>query len=338
MILPRGQAAYENLNTSFTDFSELLEDLRANNFTGYVQVSFWEYDGVIFMDSGTIVNALEEAQGNRTTGQQAVNGIMTQALEKNGSVSVYGLSAEMVTILVSALKSEVVHKDLNTEFSNLEQLTTKLRNEGHTGYIEVAVSGGKGNAIIFMKDGEVVESVFSATGEVVSGTRVFPHIIETAMNLGAVYNVYRTSFEDVFGETAEIMVGLELSQVIEVWQDVIGTIENVVDSRLGEGSFMNAFRQALIERADEYPSLDPFAGEFEYSEGQITYTGPVTQVVSRARGECMASTIDRISVSIPRAVLVSEISDQLASIEEKHTDAMTKLGLRARVWESLAQE
>ena len=49
MILPLGKVAYENLNTSFTDFSGFLEDLKANSFTGYVRVSFWQYDGAVFM-------------------------------------------------------------------------------------------------------------------------------------------------------------------------------------------------------------------------------------------------------------------------------------------------
>jgi hypothetical protein len=338
VILPRGHAAYENLSTSFTKFSELLEELKANSFTGYVEVNFWEYDGVVFMDSGTIMTAVEETQGGRITGQRAVSSILSQAEEKNGSVSVYGLSAEMVTLLIGSLNSEVVHKNLNTEFSNLEQLMINLRDEGLTGTIEVAVRGGKGNAIVFMRSGEIVESVLSASGEVVSGTRVLPHILDMARNLGATFSVYRASLEDAFSETAQMMVGLELSQVLEVWQDVVGTIESVVDDRLGEGSFLRLFKDALIEKADDYPFVDPFAREFEYAGGQITYTGPMSADVNLALSECMASTLEKVSQRFPRPLLASEISDRLASVEDKHTDTITKLGLRTRLWDLLSQE
>ena len=60
MIFPKKDAVYQNLNTSFTNFGEMLVDLKENNFTGVVQVSFWEYEGVLLLDNGNIVNATEE--------------------------------------------------------------------------------------------------------------------------------------------------------------------------------------------------------------------------------------------------------------------------------------
>jgi hypothetical protein len=338
MILPKGRAAYENLNTSFVDFDGMLRDLRANSFTGYVEVSFWEYDGVLFLDSGTIVNGVEETQTTRITGQQAVGGVVQQAGEKDGSVSVYPLTADMVTMLASVLKSRVVHSDLNTDFSDLGQLVAKLQSEGHTGYVEIIVKGGRGTATILMRSGEIVESILSSGSEVLSGTKALPHIIETASSLGAVFNVYETSVEEAFEETAEIMVGLELPRMLEVWQDIVAAVEGVVDGEFGEGKFLRAFKDSLLDAADEYPFLDPFAGEFDYEQGQIAYSGPASADFSPGLGRCLSATVVRMAESHSKEGLVAAVREGLAPVLEKHADAVQKYGLVQTAPELLAGE
>ena len=338
MILPLGKVAYENLNTSFTDFSGFLEDLRANSFTGYIRVSFWQYDGAVFMDSGSIMNAVEEMDGRRASGPQAVTSIMQRAQERDGNLSAYALSAEVLTMLVSALQSEVVFRDLNTDFSSLDQLIAKLESEGHTGYIEVAVREGKGNALIFMKSGQVVESVFSAAGDVVSGLRVLPHIVETVASVGATFNVYRTSYEEAFGETAEVMAALDLPQLLEVWQGILGAVEVAVDGRIGEHTFADFFKDALLEKADDYPPLDPFAGEFEYKEGAISYTGVTSGELTKGLMDCLLMTLERAAERVPRAGLVAEITANLEPLREEQGESIRRFGLGDCISALLAEE
>jgi hypothetical protein len=328
VILPKGRAEYENLNTSFVDFSELMRDLKANGFTGYVEVSYWEYEGVLFVDNGTIINGVEETGAKKSTGPEAVAGIMRQAEEKNGSVSVYSLAADMVTMLASMLNSEVAHKDLNTDFSDLGQLVAKLQSEGHTGYVEVVLKGGKGSAMVLMRSGEIMESMLSSGSEVLSGAQALPHIMEIVSSVGAVFNVHKTVIEEAFKDTADIMVALELPRLLVVWQDVVATVERVANGHAGEGSFLGAFKDSLIERAEEYPFLDPFAGEFDYREGQITYSGPASDEFSRALGQSLSATVFRMADSLPRIDLVARVRNGLAPVVEQHADAIQRYGLR----------
>ena len=76
MIFPKKDSVYQNLNTSFTNFGELLVDLKENSFTGCVQVSFWEYDGLLLLDNGNIVNAVEEINENQVSRQYAVKRVL----------------------------------------------------------------------------------------------------------------------------------------------------------------------------------------------------------------------------------------------------------------------
>jgi hypothetical protein len=335
MIFPKGQTVYENLNTSFTNFGELLLDLKANSFTGYVQVSFWEYEGILFLDSGNIVNAVEETLGRRITGQEAVSNITSKVQEKDGTVSVYGLSAEMVTMLASVTRSEVVHKDLSTDFTSLEQLIAKLQSEGHTGYVEVGMKDDKGAGIIFLQDGEAIESILSTNGNAISGPQAQARIIETASTLGAAFNVYKAAVEEAFGESAEIMAGFELPQLLEVWQEIIVTAERTADALFGEGHFLNSFKETLIARADEYPFLDPFAAQFEYKDGQIAFHGQSVKNFSEGLGECLSATITELAAESSGADLVERIGAELAGVRERHAEAIEKYALGATMPEFL---
>ena len=49
MILPKGEVVHENLRTAYVDLSNFLQTLKEDNFTGYLQVSFWDYEGVLFL-------------------------------------------------------------------------------------------------------------------------------------------------------------------------------------------------------------------------------------------------------------------------------------------------
>ena len=150
MIFPKRDSVYQNLNTSFTNFGELLVDLKENSFTGVVQVSYWEYDGILLLDNGNIINAIEEIKGTAVTGQQAVKNVTEKAKEKDGAISVFSQKGEMITMLASVAKSEIVYENLSTEFTSLDALVTKLKSEDHTGFIEIAFDGSDQRGYIFL--------------------------------------------------------------------------------------------------------------------------------------------------------------------------------------------
>jgi len=178
MIFPKRDSVYQNLNTSFTNFGELLVDLKENSFTGVVQVSYWEYEGILLLDSGNIINAIEEINEDISTGQSAVKKVTDKAKEKAGAISVFSQKGEMITMLASVAKSEIVYENLSTEFTSLDALITKLQSEDHTGYIEVVFSESDQKGYIFLLAGRVIEALLVVRGDEVSGATVIKRILE----------------------------------------------------------------------------------------------------------------------------------------------------------------
>ncbi len=330
MILPKGEAVYEHLSTSFANFGELLLDLRSNAHTGYIEIGYWQYSAVLFMDSGTVVNAVEEtADGGKTTGRRAVMSILEKAKEKEGTVSVYALRPDMVSTLAGVVKSKVVYENLTTEFTDLDRLIAKLRDEGHTGFIEVKTNDGKADGVILLQAGEPVESIFSTGGNAVSGNGVLPRIVQAAAAAGATFNVHRTANERALGESEEIMAGFDLPDLVSVWEKLISGAEEIISEELGGNVFLDAFKDTLIDKADKYPFLDPFAGEFKYSRGRIKYTGSTATRFSEAVGDCLTSTIAKLDGESPGTDLTAAVRAQLQSMKKKYAKAIGRFNIDA---------
>lgn len=312
MILPKGEAIYENLNTSFTNFGELLSNLKANNITGYVLVSFWEYEGVFFLDSGNIINAIEEGENSRNIGQEAVVGLLNKAKQKDGLISVYKLSPDLVTILAGTGKSEIVYKELTSDFTNLEKLIDKLKFEQHTGYVEILTNDKLSTAIIFLQAGEPIKSILLTGEKVTSNSEIPPQIYELVGLNGAVYTVYKAGLSI---NSSDTFYSFDMSQVLDFWSVVIAAIENNFEPE----QFDRLFRTVLINKADDYPFLDPFAEEFKYAKGKITFKGNMSTDFSNGIAEALNDLIIQISGTT--------IHDEIDKIKKSQSEVIEKFGL-----------
>ena len=326
MIFPKRDAVYQNLNTSFTNFGELLVDLKENGFTGVVQVSFWEYDGVLLLDNGSIVNASQEVGGKTLSGQDAVKLVTEKAKEKDGSISVFVQTGEMITMLASMVISKVVFENLSTEFTSLDALVAKLEGENHTGYIAVKLGGNRHMGYIFMLEGRVIDALLSSNSEEISGASVLKRILELIVSTGATFSVFESAVEEALSESEVIKISYNLPQLLETWGVVIRDVERSTDEQLGAGEFLNTFKDMLIANADHYPFLDPFAAKFRYQKGEVTYDGEVNKNFSRGIGVCLWQTVELLAErsALDGKDLFGPIRSSLLKVESQYQDQLNK--------------
>lgn len=197
MIFPQGEILHSNLFTSYLNIHELISNLTADEFTGYIEVKFWDYQGFIFFDQGNPINALEEIGGTevtqRKTGKQAQTSILAKSKEKDGEVSVHMLDNEKLITIASVVNRKLLHEDLTTDYVKLEKLIEKLVEEEPSGYIDIGVNDGKGSGIIFFGDGDIQDSILDEKrGDILYGEDALVKILDLCETNGAVFNVYKT--------------------------------------------------------------------------------------------------------------------------------------------------
>jgi hypothetical protein len=268
MILPVGRAVHENLGTAYTNLDQLLNELRANQFTGYVDFRSWKYQGVIFMDSGNLLNVIEEDDSARRTGVGAMEGVQKHAKEKDGVVSVYQLDGDLVGLLAGSVQRSALFERLSTDLTHLDRLMDSLQKEKQTGHVEISLSN-KSVGMIFLQGGRPLAAFHTNKGASIFGAESIAKMIEYARD-GATFNVYHSDPTLSLGQD---FVSLEL---IATWQNLLGLVEKSVDDATARGTFSMEFKRGCLENVNTFPFLDPFADGFEFRDGRIRFEGGVS--------------------------------------------------------------
>ncbi len=337
MMFPQDRAIYANLNTSFTDFDALIADIAGRKTTGYVRLAFDSYEGILFLVDGAVVNALEQSPAGKRTGNAAAAAIGERVKEKNGTISVFQLADDLVGLLVAAVDGEVLYRDLSTSFTSLDKLVGKMRAEGLSGYIEIRLAEGVGTGMIFLKEGEPVEALLFSETQSLTGRSAVETIVNAAASVGASFNVVRAGAPPSESEATAIRGTVNSAELLAVWGEAIGAIELVVD-RLAkkEGRFQLAFKEVLVARASTYPFLDPFAGEFEYRRGTISFEGSAPEDLSQGLADCLSDAIAKLAFQLRRADLETRIREELSDFATKRAEAIERLELGPALQEFVA--
>jgi len=345
MIFPRGEVLHKSLSTAFTDFSALLSTLKTGDFNGIIEIEFPDSKGIIFIDAGEVINAEAKVgpDSKRIIGKEAIQTLMTLSNQKDGVINIYRLSPERVAIVAGNLQHEILFKGLSTDFTRLDRLLIKLREEKHNGFIEVRTKEDQAMGVLFLEGGEPVEMFTTPeTGPSVFGRKSIPIFVENAIKQGAIFDVYKSQGKILKKEIEEVKEikevkekrvpgrGEELKNLSPILQEILSQTEKLVDgTSRKKGFFIKIFKESLIEKSEEFPFLDPFAGEFEYREGAIQFTGEVG-IKDFAKGivECLVTTLSRLEKELPKdKILPLKLKAGIESSLEQHREVLKRLGV-----------
>jgi hypothetical protein len=351
MIYPRGDVVHRDLSTAYTDFPALLATLKTEGFSGIIEIDFPENRGVIFVESGEIANAEAKIGGDskRITGQEAIKTLMMLSNQKEGVIDIYRLPLERVAIIVSNLQHEILFKGLSTDFTRLDRLLLKLRDEKHNGFIEVLTKEKQAMGVLFLEGGEPVEMFTTPeSGPSLFGRKSIPIFVENAIKQGAILDVYRSQGKMILKkevkEAKEIKGakeirekktperGADLKELILIFQEILSKAEQLVDeASKRKGLFHRVFKESLIEKSEEFAFLDPFAGEFEYRDGTIQFTGEAgVKHLTKGIVECLVETLSGLEKELPKdKILPLKLKAGIESSLEQHSEALNRFGVHA---------
>jgi hypothetical protein len=332
MIIPKGEVRHQNLLTTYTDFPALLSTLELEGFSGIIEIDFPENKGFLFIDSGKIINA-EAKTGNgskRTVGPEAIQYLLSLSKQKEGVLNIYRLLPEQVAIVASNLQHQILFKGLSTDFTRLDRLLLKLKEEKHNGFIEIFTEENQAIGVLFLQEGEPAEMFITpASGPSVFGRKSISAFVENAIKEGAIFNVYKSQGKNAKEEMA-VGGGVEdQSEILLILQEILSKAEKLVDEISQKGKFLGAFKKSLLEKVDVYPFLDPFSGEFSYQDGTILFTGEVPRRdLIHGIGESLRAALSDLEEELPKNKMLSlKWKAELESTFEAHREAMRRLGV-----------
>ncbi|MBI4749837.1 MAG: hypothetical protein HY774_15225 [Acidobacteria bacterium] len=413
MHVPRGRPIHENLSTSYVNLAALLAELQISEFTGYVSMNFWNYEGYVFLDNGQLINAYERAETVIKRGREAVDSILSRSQARGGAISFFHHPEPVIRALAGIINGEVVYRELASEFTHLERLVDKLKKTPEViWYVEVLLDREAGAGVIYIIDGKaeavvsIRENAESNVLRTATGSEGLAVLVAQVNSVGGVFHVYRdagtasapsspatgyhqpvpqltagssstsnpllpgvstanvtaissvratSSRAEMEPATDSLVVALEdddvdpsaveevhgspvsltteqYSELVGLMGDVMAAVERGIVDIVREPDFRLAFREAAIRAAEHYPFLDPFAGEFEYTAGEIVFLGsarPVDFVVGLSQS--LRWTLDDLSRRFTDVDLEARVEATLKNLQRNRREDFEKFGLESAI-------
>lgn len=313
IIIPKEKPVVEKLNSYYLKLDRLLEHYRGELDSGCIYFYAPVAEAAIFFDDENLLNGFYEDQKRQEHGRKAIDRIFQKTSQISFSVSVYRIQPDRLYFWANLANSKILYSDLSSEFADLEGLIKKMENEKLTGYIEVRLNPGGEQELLFFHNGQLLGgSSSNSQGRVDRSAEYRDDLIERSREQGGTFNVHKTDLsaqnlsdqeppakeKGSAGSTkaahakqapgnkakaaAQASSKPDSERVVQMLQEMLGTFEKVVrDSKKVRSDFDTLLNRKFMKKVDRYEFLDPFAGEFKYGKGKLSFTGdaPLAQLV-----------------------------------------------------------
>jgi len=277
MLYPQGKTVIGDLKTAFVNIDGVLQELKNEKFTGYVKISSEHYDGVVIYENGDAIESLESYSDGRprVDGASAMTNVIAKTKEGGGLLNIQELPSNVVNMMLRQIHCKIVYKDLLSDFTQIKNLLVTLKTKEITGHVEIAMNDNDGEALIFLEDGKLIESLFSGgDGTTFSGKKGLAKILEVANDVGYVMNVFQADNKDVGRDKIDLKKKEEApakpedpSELLEIVEKIVQSIDQSLQKMLGKGKFRDAFLQAVFQKTNDYTFLKGLGTNIQTGKG-----------------------------------------------------------------------
>jgi hypothetical protein len=324
MIIPKEKPVFENLNSYYLDIKKLLEHFQGEVGSGGVHFKSPISEAVVFFDKDEFLSSVFEDKDGIQQGEGAIERLIEETANSNFTVNIYSIAPDRIFFWANLFVAEDVHKDLSTEFTDLEGLTKKMSSEKLTGYIEVSISNGGEGGLIFFINGEIIGGSYSwVKGELNRTKESHELLVQKTKESGGVFQVRR--IPSVMGQPqygSEPASGKPSSHVLTMLEGLLIIMERlIVSDRKVKTDFVTLLKGKFVEKADVYSFLDPFTNEFKYSGQKIAFSAEADdEFVVKGVTESVRELADELG-------LLHQLKESLASWSKKYERSLADFGV-----------
>ncbi len=299
IVIPREQPVIEGLNSYYLNIEKLVEHYQGEVGTGGIYFKSPFAEAAVFFDEDNLINSCYYDKKETLKGEAALDRIIESASVNNFFVSIYHIIPERVYFWANLSNAEALYKDLTSDFTDLEALVVKMETEKLTGYIEVDLHPNAEGGFLFFYNGEVIGGSSGRSGGVLDRSKEYrDDLIERSRKASGRFQVRKIALEKISTISTSISASAlasaekpapppkpepmqpakDSSRALDMLQALLSLTERVIHSnRKVKTDFETLLRQKFLEKAGRYAFLDPFAGEFQFRNGRLRFSGRATQ-------------------------------------------------------------
>jgi hypothetical protein len=320
VIVPRGNPVFENLNSFYLDLSRLLEHCQGEMRSGALYLKSPNAEAALFFEAHELLGGAFENRDEKLSGKPAVERVLNLPPNENYQVSIYELAPEEAYYWSSVSNAKRIYEDLSTEFTDLEGLIKKMSSERLSGYIEISLNNKVDGGFLFLRNGQVVGGYYLWEKNFNASKESQDLLLRKAKRTGGTFHVSKISVEPkgAMG-TSEREPAPE---VIGALEELLRLLESfLISNQAVKGDFNTLLKKKFLTLVDDYAFLDPFAGEFQYSEGKIRF-------VSEAKNaELAKGLLVAVASLVQDQGLGAPFKSRLEGWLQNHRNKVSSLGI-----------
>jgi hypothetical protein len=285
IVLPKETPIIANLNSYYVQVERLIEHFQGEVGCGCLHFYSLSSEGILFFDKDEVLNGLFLQKKEQKKGKPAIDALIQSAEKTNYALNVYILRPDDIYFWSTIPDAKRIYQDLTTEFTDLEGLMKKMTSEGLTGFIDVVIKENNGGGLVFFNNGGISGGSYSwGRGDSTRGKTDQDRLVQLTKDHGGAFHVSRISMvgndkpleEDVELEAEELSekpsnrIVTAMGEMIAIFERTVKSLKNM------DSDFATVLNRKFVEKADQYPFLDPFAAEFKYANEKIVFDGDTT--------------------------------------------------------------
>ena len=336
IILPKEKPAVQDLNSYYLKIDKFLEHYQGALGTGGVYFKSPTSEAVVFFDEANLINGYYKDKKQELKEAAALTKIIETSAMDNFAVSVYYILPERVYYWANLSNAEKLYRDLSSEFTDLEGLIKKMESERLNGFIDIKLNQGQGGGLLFIYNGEVIGgSSAKGDGELDRSVAYRDDLIERSRKFGGMFNVSKIELSKITpmskpaakqppktvlqppipAKKVPSKSNSNPQQVLMLLQDLLALMENLVKANKRiKVDFETLLNKQFVAKVDQYDFLDPFAAEFRYAGGKVTFNGKATE------RELVASIVDCVKDMAVQLKMTDIFKKYLAPWKNKYTN------------------
>jgi len=317
IVVPKNDPVIQNLHSYYVDVRKLIEHYQGEIGCGGILLSAPAGEGAIFFDKDGLLDGAFRSPEQSLLGRNAIEHLVENGSACNFRISVFRLSARAVYYWASIPAAESSGRELSAEAVDLDGLIDRLVSERVSGY--VAATDGRREAAIFLDQGRIIGGAYPWSGGDFSHepgrAEQFALWCKERKALCRVARIPRSLVNG--GATA---AGSEAG-TLTMLEELIGLAEEVLTVKRVQPGFDRRLKQKLLAKAERFPFLDPFAGEFEFFDRKIRFSGDTPH---RELVEALTETVTELAAEAGVADLFRE---RLTGWAERNSRHLVRLGV-----------
>jgi hypothetical protein len=339
LVIPKQQPLFEGLSSYFLNIRRFFEHFQSEPGSFGIHMKSPLIEGIVYLDSGSIVNALCQSNSAAATGDGAVSKLMAIAEKQDVKVSVYQVDPNLIFIWANSLNARPLHKNLTSDITDLDRLIAKMTNERLTGMIEVSLHDGSDSGLVFFHEGKILHASTLSGQHGESTEDVIARLIQTSRSQGGTFQVntipaHRGDLPHPSSDEGHSAGGPELERQtgrgvafdpVPMLEELLGLAESLCSETKQPEDFQSLFRKAALKLADKYRFLDPFEKDFDYSKGKIRLE---TDVQSNL---LVAGVLACVQLMFSSLGLAGRLKEKAEGWFRSHDEDLKRLGIKVKI-------